>query len=385
MNRRRLFIFAGEHSGDMHGGHLLHKLRDVLPDLLVEGVGGPAMRNEGLDCVLRMEDFEVMGFTDVLKNFPKLWRQFYKIRDHLLISKPDAILLIDYPGFNLRLARALRKKGYKGRMIHYIAPTVWAHGKERIQWMADNFDSLLTIFPFEAKYFAHTNLKVDYVGNPLQEYKKNYRYEERWTKEVGIGTTEHLISLFPGSRKGEILRNLPAMLQAAESLQGDHPEITFAISCTNAEIKTIIQAQVLLCSLKNVHLVPKAYAYEMMRDSRLAIAKSGTITLELALHECPTVVVYKVTPLNWFFAKVCLRLKLPFYCIVNILKGECIFPELIEKGFSKENIYQQAKLLHTSEQHRQACIMGCREINNLLKEDNASALVAQKIQEILQC
>lgn len=385
MNRPRLFIFAGEHSGDMHGSHLLHQLKKTLPEVFVEGVGGPAMRKEGVDCILRMEDFEVMGFTDVLKSLPKLWRQFYQLRDHILANKPTVVLLIDYPGFNLRLAKALRKKGYTGKIILYVAPTVWAHGKERIQWMAENFDGLLTIFPFEAKYFSHTSLKVHYVGNPLQEYKKKYRYEEEWAKHLGIDAVEHLISLFPGSRKGEILRNLPAMLQAAETLKKDHPELTFAISCTNEETKALIQAQIHASSLKDVYLVPKSYAYEMMRDSRLAIAKSGTITLELALHECPTVVVYKLTPLNWLFAKVFLRLQLPFYCIVNILKGERVFPELIERGFSQENIFREAKLLHTSEQSRLACINGCREIKNLLKEDHASVLAAQKVGEMLQC
>jgi lipid-A-disaccharide synthase len=383
--QQQIFIFAGEPSGDLHGSHLMRELKQLLPAIEISGVGGPAMRQEGISCFLPMEEFEVMGFTDVLKSLPKLWRHFYRLRDHLLTAKPALIVFIDYPGFNLRMAQALRKKGFKGKIIHYIAPSVWAHGKGRIQQMAKTLDGLLTIFPFEANFFSDTPLKVDYVGNPLQEYTTHYRYDQDWAKKNGIANEKNLVALFPGSRRGEIMRNLPTMLQAAEMLKKEHPEISFAISYTNETIKKTIKLLMEGTSLKNVHLIPKAYAYEMMKTSHMAIAKSGTVTLELALHECPTLVVYHVTPLNRFIAKVFLRLQLTHYCIVNILKGETVFPELIETGFSKENIYHHAKLLYTSGPLREACKAGCLQIKKLLKEERASAKAAQKIAEHLTC
>lgn len=343
------------------------------------------MRAQGMGCYLQMEDFEVMGFTDVLRSLPKLWCQFYRVRDEILKTQPSLVFLIDYPGFNLRLAKSLRKKGYQGKIIHYIAPSVWAHGKKRIETMAKSLDALLTIFPFEKKYFSHTPLQVDYVGNPLHEYIENYAYDFHWLQKIGLEKQARLVTLFPGSRQGEIARNLPAMLEASKKLKQEYPEIVFAISCANDLIKGEISKLVQESTLRDVQLVPKSFAYEMMKNSRLALAKSGTVTLELALHECPTVVVYQLTPLNRFIAKHILRLKLPYYCMVNILKAKKVFPEFIEHGFSADNIYLAAKQLYNSTDRREACVADCREVKALLNEKKASLAAAQKIMELLPC
>lgn len=381
---KKIFIFAGEPSGDLHGSRLLKELKQQHPSLQLSGVGGPLMRNEGLQCFLPMEEFEVMGFTDVILALPKLFGHFHRIKNYLLESKPDLIVLIDYPGFNLRLAKALRKKNFEGKIVHYISPSVWAHGKGRIEQMANTLNGLLTIFPFEAQHFSNTSLKVDYVGNPLKEYVKEYHYTEQWKEAHGINPELPLLSLFPGSRQGEITRNLPTMLQAVEMLKMKHGEVAVAISYANEEIKKNINEWVKQYSL-NVHLVPRRFAYEMMKDSRMAIAKSGTVTLELALHKCPTVVVYQITGLNRLIAKAFLRLKLAHYCIVNILKGETVFPEFIEYGFSKENIFEKISLFHTHDSARLDCQKKCEEIEMALTDKKASKRAAEKILEHLSC
>jgi lipid-A-disaccharide synthase len=273
------------------------------------------------------------------------------------------------------MAKALRKKGYKGKLIHYIAPTVWAHGKERIQHMASTLDMLLTIFPFEGHSFCRTSLRVEYVGNPLSEYIDNHKYVEK-------SYPEKLVSVFPGSRTAEIERNFPALLEAAIRLQQDDPDLHFAISQMEST-QPLLTEILSKSSLKQWTLVPQEQRYEMMKNSQVALAKSGTVTLELALHTCPSVVVYNLTPLNRLIAKYILRLRLPHYCIVNILTGNRTFPELIEKGFSSENVYKEAKSLLENSETRLECIQACTRLKELLSTYRPSEKAAHHIAGIL--
>lgn len=379
------FIFSGELSGDMHGSLLIKALKMRQPELSVSGVPGPNMRLQGVHGILRMEDFEVMGFSDVLWSLPKLWHQFCQVRDEILKTSPEAVIFIDSPSFSLRMAAALRKAGYKGKIIQYICPTVWAWGKNRIQHMEKSFDLLLTIFPFEAEYFANSTLKVQYVGNPLQEAIQNHTYDPQWHKLFGIKQTDQLIALFPGSRTAEIRRNLPRQLEAAKLLQQENPEISFAISCAHEHNMELVQGILQKSQLqqnREVFFVPKSYSYELMRASRSAIAKSGTVTLELALHSCPTVVMYQLTTLNRLIAKYVLRVNLPHYCIVNILRQKTVFPELIAEGFSPLNLYKNLKGLHENGVMRDSCVKECQEVQLLLKEGNASERAAEAIAKI---
>ena len=338
------------------------------------------MRAEGVECLMPMEKFAVMGFSDVLKAFPSLYKQFYAVRDAILKSQPDAVLFVDYPGLNLRMAKALRKSGYKGRLIHYICPSVWAWGKKRIEHMAATLDMLLTIYPFEAGCFEHTSLKVNYIGNPLNEYIARHRYQENWRSEFPW-TEQPLIALFPGSRQGEIRRNLPKQLRAAALFQKKHPDIAFAISCSNPDLKPMIETIIEEEKVGQAFTVPGKYTYELMRDCHSAVAKSGTVTLELALHKRPTVVVYELSTLNWFIAKFLIRLNMPHYCIVNILSEKRLFPELIEAGFDKENLARQLENIHSGPR-REDCLQGCEQIKNLF-QDNASTHAAQAIRDLL--
>lgn len=379
--KKHFFVMAGEPSGDLHGASLIHALKKEIPDSFFCGVSGPRMRAEGTEEVLPMEKFAVMGFTDVLKAFPRIYKQFYLVRDHILKTQPDCVIFIDYPGFNLRLAKALRKKGYSGKLVHYICPSVWAWGKKRIAHMATTLDLLLTIYPFEAKSFAHTSLSVKYIGNPLQEYINRHAYNDNWKDSFSIdGKT--LISIFPGSRLGEIHRNLPIQLEAAALFQQFHPDTAFGISSSNETNRLLIQHMIDSAGLKNAFTVPKEYTYELMRDSHSAIAKSGTVTLELALHKRPTIVVYALSTLNWLIAKFIIRLKLPHYCIVNILNGKRVFAELIEEGFNAKNLVQHLENIHSGAK-REDSLYGCQNIIKLFQNGSASRNGALVIKELL--
>jgi lipid-A-disaccharide synthase len=384
-DHKKLFIFSGEPSGDLHGSHLSHLLKEKGLNLSIEGVAGPKMRQEGVKGPLTMEDFEVMGLTDVICALPKLYRHFYCIQDTILKNIPDAVVLIDYPGFNLRLAKALRKNGFKGKIIHYISPSVWAWGKHRIAEMEKNIDLLLTVYPFEADHFSHTTLSVKYVGSPLQEYISQYRYDNNWQKKLGISGSQFLIALFPGSRKKEIARNLPLILEAAALLKQQNPSIIFGISCFNKTALDFLEKyKARFPTLENaLYAIPKDNTYELMRDSRCAIAKSGTVTLELALHGCPTVVVYQLSFLNRLYATYVLKLQLSYYCIVNILAQKEVFPELIENNVCPLTIFEQIKSLISDGPKRQACIQECQQIDVSLGCRDANTRAAEAILRLI--
>ena len=387
LSSARLFIFAGEPSGDLHGSRLITLLKEKRPGLSIEGVSGPKMRKEGVQGILRMEDFEVMGFSDVLIALPRLYKHFHSVLTRILNTKPDGVVLIDYPGFNLRLAKALRKKGFSGKIIHYISPSVWAWGRHRIEEMEKTLDLLLTIFPFESAYFTESKLEVCYVGSPIKESITKHHYDNLWLQKYGIAKADKLIALFPGSRKGEISRNLPLILEAAELLKKNDPELIFGISCFNSFVHSLLAKNKDRYSFleNSLYCISNKHTYELMRDSRAAIAKSGTTTLELAIHSCPTVVVYKLTSLNRIYAKYFLKVNLPHYCIVNILAGKKVFPELIVEGLNASNLLKQIQPLINEGHERRLCIHSCEEINASLGNGDASSKAAESILGLLTC
>lgn len=379
----KLFVFSGETSGDLHGEKVIQALKKLDPMIAVDGVAGPKMRNLGIRGPYKMEEFQVMGFTDVIKNFPDLYTKFHKVLDTILKEKPDGCLLIDYPGFNLRLAKALREKGYKGKIIHFICPSVWAWGKKRVDLMSKHLDKLLTIYPFEAKYFSHTPLDVTYIGNPLVETIDAFTPKSSFREQTNL-PEKPLIALFPGSRLGEIERNLAVQLKALEEVKKSLPDYKIALSVVSPKLQKAITDKIQQTNLKlnsDIFLVPSCFNYELMKEARLALAKSGTITLELALFKTPTVVVYGLSRLNRFIAKYLLQLKLPHYCIVNILKGNTVFPEHIAEGFEPSLIAKRILDLELNEDTRSHCIQGCEEVRNILGKHESGMEAAKAIYE----
>lgn len=306
-----IYFIAGEKSGDLHGGELLAALRKMTPPFSAKGIGGPSMQAQGLQPALPFEALQVMGFSDVIIQIPTLMRHFYHLASQILQDRPTAVVFIDYPGFNIRLAKHLRKKGYSGKLIHYIAPSVFAWGKGRIKTMSQTLDLLLTIFPFEPNLFAGSGLKTVFVGNPsIQELPSLKK------------TREPLLALFPGSRIKEILRNLPLQIEAAKHYAPE--KLAISLSDPNHE-KTI--RSLLRHSGIQYELVPEAERYALMERAEAALAKSGTVTLELALRGCPTVVLYQLTRLNYFLAKYVFRISLPYYALPNILLNQEMYKE----------------------------------------------------------
>lgn len=355
-----LCIVAGERSADLYGARIVKQLKGIA----VWGVGGSALLEAGQEQILTLESFQVMGFSDVIKKLPSLIKSFSLIQNAILTKNPRVVCIIDQPSFGLRLAKSLRKKGYTGKIVQFVAPTVWAYNPKRADLMAKSFDLLLTLFPFEPAYFAHTNLKTVFVGHPILEIMAEPTIEE-------LDLQGPVLSIFPGSRPDEIRRNLPKQLEAARMLKKKIPELTIAIA---AAANTSFP--------KDVLIVPFELRYELMQKSTLAIAKCGTVTLELALQGVPTVVTYELSLLNRLIAKHILHLDaLPYYSIANILSKKELFPELIKPPVSASTIYEKALLLLSDYAVKKE---DCKALKNQLQAfGTATELVAKELRGLL--
>jgi lipid-A-disaccharide synthase len=377
-----LFIFAGEPSGDLHGEKLLKALKQKYPQLQIAGVGGPKMRAGNMRCILPMEEFQVMGFVDVFLALPSLIRKFNFVRKAILNENPKAVIFIDYPGFNLRMAKALRKKHFQGKLCHYICPSVWAWGKGRIQLMNKTLDLLLTIFPFEKRYFTDNRLNVQYTGHPLIKRIKEHSYNLSLFPQK-----QRILGIFPGSRKKEIFRNFGMHLQVAKRLLVSQPNLLLAVSVSNVEFKPLIAKIIEEHNLtvgKEIVLVDSKQTYDLMSQCEFALAKCGTVTLELALHCVPTVVTYGITPLDLFIARNILNINLPYYCIANIICEEEVFPELIGPNLTEEHLYANSIKLLNDQNARIKCQEKCNKLFSLLEEKDTSQEAAHHISALLQ-
>lgn len=372
MGKYDLFIFAGEASGDLHAEHLIKDLKK-LANLNICAVGGPLVRKLGVHMIMDLEEFNVMGFVDVLWKLPRLIKNFIKLKSFILKENPKACIFIDYPEFNLRLEKSLKKNGYRGKLIHYICPTVWAWRKNRIKTLEENLNSLLCIFPFEKKYFQN-NLRVEYVGNPLVCKKETHKYESD-----SLGPS---IGVFPGSRQKEIERNLPMQLDCLKYIFKTYPSYFFVISIADEKWKNLIHA--IAKPYKNIFkerliFAPSSKSYDIMQNLSLAIATSGTVTLELALHKVPTIVTYKINPFDLFLVKNILKINLPFYCIVNIISQKLIFPELYGPQVNEKNLHYWITKLLLEKNESQKIIGGCDELINSLKKTDYNKTAALSI------
>ncbi|MCP5470046.1 MAG: lipid-A-disaccharide synthase [Chlamydiales bacterium] len=301
-----IFYFAGEPSGDVLGSELV--------DSNSVGVGGPLMQKAGLKPLFDFNAFQVMGFSTVLPALPRIFLLLHKISRWIVKNKPQAVVLIDYAEFNMLLAKKLRKAGYKGKIIHYVCPSVWAWRKKRIHTLEATLDRLLSILPFEKELFE--KLPVSYVGHPLERKIAAHTYTQKYDG----------IALFPGSRTQEIKANLPLQLAATEGK-------TRFISLAREELRPLIEK-----IAPNETLVSPEYSYDLMKSAKGALATCGTVVLELALHQTPTVVTYPISPINYFIVRRLFKVRLPFYALPNLIANRELFPEFIHRYVRAEEV-----------------------------------------------
>ncbi len=322
-SRRSLWIFAGEPSGDVYGAGLARQLRRLRPDLPLQGMGGDEMRRAGVDILVDSSDLAVVGLVEVVKNFHRFFRIFHDLRRRALRQPPAAVVLIDYPGFNLRFARAMRRAGIP--VVYYVCPQVWAWGRRRIPRMARDIDKMLALFPFEVEFLAGTGLDVEFVGHPLLEILEAARESE-------TRRDPRTLLILPGSRLNEVRRLLPDMLAAARRLKEGWPELRIVVSLHSETLRPAVELEMQRAAAADSRRLPVelvcGQTRHWLQKAAAGIAASGTVTMEAAILGLPLTVVYRVNPLTYRIAR---RLvKIPYIAMPNLVAGECVYDELIQ-------------------------------------------------------
>lgn len=372
-------IVAGEVSGDQHAARLVRDLRAVRGDVEVFGIGGEALRREGVRTIVDARDMAVLGFFEVLSRLFFFRRVFKQMMAVFAREKPDALLLVDYPGFNLRLAAQASARGIP--VLYYVSPQVWAWHKSRIPKMAKIIDLLMVIFPFEVDVFKDTGLKTVFVGHPLAESVR--RTLARPSPELPWPPGARRIGLLPGSRRQEIERILPVMLAAAQELRRRDPSTAFLVPAASAEIRDLITRQ--LAALAPEDRAAVAVVEGQMRDvarqARAAMVCSGTATVETALMKCPMIVVYRMATPTYWFGRLIIRV--PWLGMVNLIANRTLCPEFIQGAAQPAAMAAAIEALAVDSPERQAQLTGLDEVARALEGADtlptAGQLVAQAL------
>jgi lipid-A-disaccharide synthase len=373
----KYYIIAGEASGDLHAGNLVTEIKKIDPHAIVRGWGGSLMQEAGADIVKNYRDLAFMGFTEVIRNLPTILRNIKFCKTDILQFKPDVVIFIDYPGFNLRIAEWAHKTGLK--TIYYISPQVWAWKESRVKGIRENIDKMLVILPFEKKFFQKWNYETEYVGHPLVEVIERFRKstEARILPEIympagrAVQPSHALIALLPGSRKQEILIKLPIMLEASLAF----PEYQFIVAEAPGQ-DTDFYDEV----LKNYPLVGRVrnQTYSLLMHAHAACVTSGTATLETALFEVPEVICYKGSNVSYQIAKRLIKVK--YISLVNLIMDKPIVTELIQDKMNVKSVIAELRKLISDESTRSRIQKDYADLRNLLSQGgNASEKAAKSI------
>lgn len=372
----KIFISAGEASGDLNGASLAAALKTRQPDAAVFGMGGEMMRAAGVEIVYDIADLGVMGIVEVAKSLPKLFRLRDFLADWLARERPDVLVVIDYPGFNTRLAKIAKRLGIP--VVSYISPSAWAWGRGRAKEVAATVTKVAAIFPFEADVYRQAGADVVFVGHPLLDIVKPALPAEEARRLFGAAAGKPAILLMPGSRRQEIDRLLPVMLAAMEKVAADVPDCQFYLPVASTISREILQ-NIISCYNIDVRLTT-GNTYDLMSIGSVAVAASGTATLETAIMGLPTVIVYKMATLTYLLGR--LLVKIPNIGLPNIVAGRRVVPELVQDEASAANIARETLAILTDPAVRGRITADLAAVRQKLGESGAVGRVAEVILEV---
>ena len=375
----RFIIVAGEASGDMHAAHLVREIKARCPAAVFSGLGGPRMAEEGVELLTDLTRLAVVGFVEVLKHYREIRKIFHALLTHVRDTRPDAVILVDYPGFNLRLAPEIKKLGI--RVIYYISPQVWAWKENRVQAVRDYTDRMLVLFPFEKGFYARHNLDVALVGHPLVDTVRVQIDPQNYLRAHRIPEGNTVIGLLPGSRLNEITQLLPVMLEAGERIIAKTLSSVQFLLFKAPTVSTDLLEQYLKKQNLPVRIM-ETDIYDGIHACNICLVASGTATLETAILNTPMVVIYKTTFLTWLIAK--LFVKIPYIALVNVVAGKKIVPECIQQEATANAIALEAMKILSNVERRLQIKKELSRVKELLGEPGASGRAADEVLTIIQ-
>ena len=368
----KIMMSAGEASGDMHAAAVAAELKRIMPDADLFGMGGADMRKSGVRIIYDIENLGIIGVVEVIRHIPLFFRLRSMLKEAMIKEKPDVLVCVDYPGFNMKLAHVAKELGIP--VIYYIAPTIWAWNKGRAKNIVRDVEQVASIFPFEAEAYRKAGARVTFVGHPLADtVKPSMSFEEAMDYFHGNPDKKRVL-LMPGSRKNEVAGLLPVMIQAAEKL-AEKEECQFFIPRASTISKEMLLSIIGKTSLSIE--ITEGHQYDLMQICTACVASSGTATLETALMELPTVLVYKLAPFTWFLANLLVHVK--YAGLPNLFLGREVTPELLQDRARAENIVSILLPWLQDEKARQKNIEEIREVRKALGSGGAVHRVAELI------
>lgn len=361
-------------SGDAHAAGLLRELKSLHPGLEIFGAGGPAMQELSDGKVINwVEDAAVMGVIEVLKRYSWFKHRFHEMLRHAVELRPDVLLLVDYPGFNLRFAAAIRAALPDTRQVYYISPQVWAWNQKRIPKMVRLLDEMLCLFPFEQPIFQNAGLKTTHVGHPL--------IDELATQEPSAPRQENLVGLFPGSREREIAKLFPMMIETAKLLRSWRANLRFSVPAATPKLAAIMRDMIEKAGASEWIELRHGGSHQLMQTAACGVIASGTATLEAAIFGLSYCLVYKMAWITYFLGK--LLVKIPYIGLVNILAGRKIVEEFIQASASPKEVSEWMRSILSHDEKRQQLVTELRSVSSQLGEPGTHRRAAERVSEWL--
>ena len=370
----KFYIIAGEASGDLHASNLVAEIKKKDKKAEFRGFGGDLMKAQGVELVKHYRTMAYMGFVEVAVNLRKILGNIAQCKKDILEYQPDVVVLVDYPGFNLRIADFAHKKGFK--VYYYISPQVWAWKRRRVQKIKKSVDKMLVILPFEEEFYKRYGVDVTFVGNPLLDELAKVGTGNRsiFLRRNSLGERREIIAMLPGSRRQEVKRTLPVMLKAASHF----PDYQFVIAGVSSLDKSLYKD---IMGNSDVFVVENQ-TYDLLLNSSAAFVTSGTATLETALLSVPEVVCYKATNFSYRLAKWMIKVK--FISLVNLIMDREVVKELIQGDLNEDNLVKELdQLLHNGKRQRRL-LEDYEELKDKLGNVGASEKAAEVIVESLK-
>lgn len=365
----KYYIIAGEASGDLHASNLVAEIKKKDKKAEFRGCGGDLMKAQGVDLLKHYRTMAYMGFVEVAVNLRKVLGNIAQCKKDILEYQPDAVILVDYPGFNFRIADFAHDKGFK--VLYYISPQLWAWKRRRVKKVKRSVDKMLVILPFEEEFYKQYGVDVTYVGNPLLDELAKFGTANRsiFLRRNSLGEKREIIALLPGSRYQEVKRVLPVMLKAASHF----PDYQFVVAGVSSLDKSLYKK---ILGNSDVFLIENQ-TYELLQNSSAAVVTSGTATLETALLTVPEVVCYKATGFSYFLAKWMIKVK--FISLVNLVMDKEVVKELIQGEMTEENIVKELELLLHNSKRQRKLLEDYEELKDRLGSAGASEKAAEVI------
>jgi lipid-A-disaccharide synthase len=374
---KHIVVITGEASGEAHATRVIQALQQQQPDIQLSGIGGDKMRAAGVELIADFSELAVMGLVEVLKRYGDIKKIFNKVVAHLQQQQPDLLVLVDYPGFNLKLAKQAKKLGIP--VVYYISPKVWAWRKGRVKTIKRYVDHMAVLFPFEVPIYQQVGVPVTCVGHPLVDAVKTELTTEQAKQHIGLDAENKVLGLFPGSRNSEVHALLPTMLQAAERIQQRHPNLTIVLPLAPGLSRETLQP-LLEQSSVTVNLIEGEF-YTLTKACDAIVAASGTVTLEIALLGVPHFLIYRVAPLSYSILKRLVNI--PYVGLCNIITEQNIVKEILQDEVTAERLDQELSSLLSSENAQQTATQIQQQVLTALGPAGGAANAAQLIIKLL--